>query len=41
MNHCPKCGNADNFEWEEIQKNKPWLIKCLECGHSWIEGEEE
>ena len=39
MNHCDKCGNADNFDWEEIQKGKPWLVKCLDCGHSWTEVE--
>ena len=37
---CEKCGNADNFEWEEIQKDKPWLIKCLDCGHSWTESKQ-
>jgi uncharacterized Zn finger protein len=39
--YCPKCGNADNFAWEEIQRGKPWLIICRECGHSWPEGSEE
>ena len=41
MNSCEKCGNADNFDWEEIQKGKPWLVKCLECGHSWTETPEK
>lgn len=40
VNCCPKCGNADNFDWEEIQIGKPWLIKCLDCGHSWAEKED-
>ena len=38
---CEKCGNADNFDWQEIQKGKPWLVKCLECGHSWTEEPEK
>ncbi len=29
---CPKCGEKHNFDMKEIQKGKPWRVKCARCG---------
>lgn len=38
---CPKCGEKHNFDMKEIQKGKPWMVKCATCGFNGSEREFE
>ncbi len=35
---CPSCGAKHNFDMKEIQKGKPWRVKCATCGFNDEEG---